>query len=142
MYIRSQIMFKILLTGLSILILSSRSSAVGRVFCGTISSGSLDSINGELLVNVGQVNIGLMEGNQQVANIGIIPCLVHGDAFPCPADLTGDDQVNIDDIFVALGLWGTCPNPCPPFCPGDLTEDCTINIDDIFAILGWWGPCE
>ncbi len=59
----------------------------------------------------------------------------------CPADLTGDEQVNIDDIFAVLGLWGACPDPCPPYCTGDLTEDCTVNIDDIFAILGLWGPC-
>ncbi len=60
----------------------------------------------------------------------------------CPADLTGDDHVNIDDIFAVLGLWGVCPDPCPPYCAGDLTEDCSVNIDDIFAILGQWGPCE
>ncbi len=60
----------------------------------------------------------------------------------CPADLTGDDQVNIDDIFAILGLWGVCPDPCPPYCTGDLTEDCSVNIDDIFAVLGEWGPCE
>ncbi len=61
---------------------------------------------------------------------------------PCPADLTGDEQVNINDIFAVLGLWGECDDPCPPYCDGDLTEDCTVNIDDIFAILGEWGPCE
>ncbi len=61
---------------------------------------------------------------------------------PCPGDLTGDEQVNIDDIFAVLGLWGDCPDPCPPYCAGDLTEDCTVNIDDIFAILGLWGPCD
>ncbi len=61
---------------------------------------------------------------------------------PCPADLTHDGQVTIEDIFEVLGLWGECPPPCPPFCPGDLTEDCIVNIDDIFAILGQWGPCE
>jgi len=66
-----------------------------------------------------------------------IPC-----PEPCPADLTGDDQVDIEDILVVLDLWGDCPDPCPPYCAGDLTEDCTVNIDDIFAILGMWGPCE
>ncbi len=65
-----------------------------------------------------------------------------GIPVPCPADLTGDDQVNIDDIFAVLGLWGDCPDPCPPYCLGDLTEDCAVNIDDIFAILGMWGLCE
>ncbi len=61
---------------------------------------------------------------------------------PCPADLNNDYIVNIDDIFAVLGLWGDCPDPCPPYCTGDLTEDCTVNIDDIFAILGQWGPCS
>ncbi len=60
----------------------------------------------------------------------------------CAGDLTGDEQVNIDDIFAALGLWGPCDDPCPPYCDGDLTQDCTVNIDDIFAILGQWGPCD
>ena len=60
----------------------------------------------------------------------------------CPADLTGDEQVNIDDIFAILGIWGACADPCPPYCTGDLTEDCMVNIDDIFAILGQWGPCN
>ncbi len=64
------------------------------------------------------------------------------DECECLGDLTGDDQVNIDDIFAVLGLWGSCPDPCPPYCKGDLTEDCTVNIDDIFVILGMWGPCE
>lgn len=61
--------------------------------------------------------------------------------LPCPGDLTDDELVNIDDIFNLLGLWGDCPDPCPPYCTGDLTEDCTVNIDDIFAILGYWGNC-
>ncbi len=60
----------------------------------------------------------------------------------CPGDLTGDQMVNIDDIFAILGLWGDCDDPCPPYCDGDLTEDCTVNIDDIFAILGLWGECQ
>ncbi len=64
------------------------------------------------------------------------------DECECLADFTGDDQVNIDDIFAALGLWGACPDPCPPSCIGDLTGDCTINIDDIFSILGEWGECQ
>ncbi len=59
----------------------------------------------------------------------------------CPADLTGDDQVNINDIFKILGLWGNCPEPCPPYCEGDLTEECIVDINDLFEILGQWGDC-
>jgi len=52
-----------------------------------------------------------------VGNSGDISVMVfYAESFPCPADLTGDQQVNIDDIFAILGLWGDCPDPCPPYC--------------------------
>ena len=54
----------------------------------------------------------------------------------CPADLNNDGKVNIDDLFIILGAWGTCDN-----CPEDLTGDGKVNIDDLFVILGEWGPC-
>ncbi len=72
---------------------------------------------------------------------GSVDVLLNALATPCDADLNEDDQVDIDDIFAILGLWGDCDDPCPPCCTGDLTEDCTVNIEDIFAILGMWGPC-
>ncbi len=84
------------------------------------------------------IRVGGYDGAQGTANM-IISC---DEPSSCPADLTGDDQVNIDDIFAVLGLWGDCDDPCPPYCAGDMTEDCTVNIDDIFSILGQWGPCE
>jgi len=64
------------------------------------------------------------------------------DECDCNADLNGDETVNINDIFMVLGLWGECDLPCPPYCFGEITYDCTVNIDDIFAILGQWGDCE
>ncbi|UCD76245.1 MAG: hypothetical protein JSV91_04840, partial [Phycisphaerales bacterium] len=54
----------------------------------------------------------------------------------CPADLNGDDKVNIDDLFLVLGAWGLCE-----YCPEDLNDDGKVNIDDLFVILGEWGPC-
>ncbi len=60
----------------------------------------------------------------------------------CPADITGDGTVDVNDIFALLGLYGDCDDPCPPYCCGDLTEDCTVDINDTFYILGEWGDCE
>ncbi|UCD74088.1 MAG: hypothetical protein JSV91_09890 [Phycisphaerales bacterium] len=54
----------------------------------------------------------------------------------CPADVNGDDTVNIDDLFQILGAWGPCED-----CPEDVNEDGVVNIDDLFIILGEWGPC-
>ncbi len=97
--------------------------------------GSTVSISGNTII------VGAFMDDDNGANSGSA-YLFDVSAITCPADLTGDDQVNIDDIFAVLGLWGDCDDPCPPYCDGDLTEDCTVNINDIFAILGEWGPCE
>ncbi len=58
---------------------------------------------------------------------------------PCVGDLNWDHEVNINDIFAILGMWGPCGCEC---CPGDLTGDDVTDINDIFTILGLWGPCE
>ncbi|UCD75328.1 MAG: hypothetical protein JSV91_00115 [Phycisphaerales bacterium] len=56
----------------------------------------------------------------------------------CPADVTGDGYVDIDDIFDILFYWGDCaPGPCP----WDVNCDDQVDIDDIFDVLAQWGAC-
>lgn len=54
----------------------------------------------------------------------------------CPADVNGDQSVDIDDLFQVLGAWGTCDE-----CAEDITDDGLVDIDDVFAVLAEWGPC-
>ena len=58
----------------------------------------------------------------------------------CPEDVTGDGQVNIDDLFAVLGHWG---EPVPGVIwIWDVNFDCTVDINDVFVINGpAWGPC-
>lgn len=53
----------------------------------------------------------------------------------CPADVNGDDQVDIDDLFAILAHWGEGAGQY------DVNEDGLVNIDDVFAVLADWGPC-
>lgn len=53
----------------------------------------------------------------------------------CPADLNGDDVVNIDDVFNVLSYWGQSG------VPADINEDGEVDIDDLFAVLSEWGDC-
>ena len=55
---------------------------------------------------------------------------------PCPADLNGDDVVNVLDLIVMLGAWG--PNPGDP---AELNGDNTVNVLDLILLLGAWGVC-
>ena len=51
----------------------------------------------------------------------------------CPADFTGDGQVNGADLGLLLGSWGTAQ--------ADLTGDGNVDGADLGLLLGAWGPC-
>ena len=52
---------------------------------------------------------------------------------PCPADLTGDGEVNGADLGLMIAFWGT-PG-------GDLTEDGITNGADLGLLIAAWGLC-
>jgi hypothetical protein len=52
---------------------------------------------------------------------------------PCPADLTGDLTVNVNDLLNLLAGWGTAQ--------GDVTGDGTCDVDDLLSLIGAWGSC-
>ncbi len=135
-----------ILTSLTLLFLAAATNSLGNfeIPWHTIDGGGGTSAGGNFALSgtIGQHDAGNPMTGGNYSLIGGFWAGTGTSSAPCPADLTGDQQVNIDDIFAVLGLWGTCPDPCPPYCTGDLTEDCVINIDDIFSILGQWGPCD
>jgi hypothetical protein len=51
----------------------------------------------------------------------------------CPADLSGDDVVDVSDFLLLLAAWGT-PD-------GDMDGDGDTGITDFLAMLAAWGPC-
>jgi serine protease AprX len=54
---------------------------------------------------------------------------------PCPADVTGDLVVNVNDLLFLLDAWGD------PGGPADLNEDGIVNILDLLLMLDAWGGC-
>jgi probable HAF family extracellular repeat protein len=54
----------------------------------------------------------------------------------CPADVDGDDAVNVPDLLAVLAAWGPCAG-----CPEDIDGDGIVGIDDLLAVLQAWGPC-
>ncbi|MCI0365144.1 MAG: FG-GAP-like repeat-containing protein [Phycisphaerales bacterium] len=60
---------------------------------------------------------------------------------PCPADITGDQTVNVLDLLALIGQWGACADPTPGNCPADLTGDGVVNVGDLLNLIGNWGAC-
>lgn len=75
--------------------------------------------------------IGPAPGSQQVIFGGALD-----QCSDCPADVTGDDEVNAADLAILLGAWQTAP--CGP---PDLNDDATVDAADLALLLGAWGPC-
>ena len=51
----------------------------------------------------------------------------------------GDDTINVTDLLVLLGGWGTCPIVRPEFCVGDTDNSGQVNVTDLLALLAAWG---
>ncbi|MCP3902112.1 MAG: hypothetical protein GY715_00630 [Planctomycetes bacterium] len=60
------------------------------------------------------------------------PCLPS-----CSADVSGNGQVDFNDILTVIGAWGPCGVPCP----ADLSGNGQVDFADVVAIIGQWGPC-
>jgi len=54
------------------------------------------------------------------------------------ADVTGDGEINVDDLIAVIMAWGVCP-PAPAACPADITLDGQVNADDLIAVIMHWG---
>ncbi len=55
-------------------------------------------------------------------------------APPCPADITGDDLVDVLDLLEVLSQWGGSGT-------ADITGDGVVDVLDLLEVLSGWGEC-
>lgn len=60
--------------------------------------------------------------------------------IPCPADINGDNDVNVIDLLTVISGWGACPPP-PTACPADINGDGLVSVTDLLAVINAWGTC-
>ena len=51
--------------------------------------------------------------------------------------LDGDGDVDVADLLILLGLWGSCDD-CNN-CPADLDGNCSVSTTDLLLLLSNWG---
>ncbi len=55
----------------------------------------------------------------------------------CAGDVTGDEDVNVEDLIALLGEWGQSG----PGLAGDLNGDELVDVQDLVIVIVSWGPC-
>jgi hypothetical protein len=61
----------------------------------------------------------------------VITCVA--DPPSCPADVTGNGMVDIDDLLAVINGWGGGAGPA------DVTGNGVVDIDDLLAVINSWG---
>jgi uncharacterized membrane protein len=54
----------------------------------------------------------------------------------CPSDVTGDGLVNVSDLLLVIGYWGSADSPA------DINFDGIVDVSDLLMVISNWGPCE
>ena len=54
---------------------------------------------------------------------------------PCPADLSGDGGIGVDDLLQIIAQWGQAGGSA------DIDMNGTVDVDDLLAVISGWGPC-
>ena len=55
--------------------------------------------------------------------------------FDC-SDITGDGQVDVDDLLFVFDQWGLANSPA------DVNEDGIVDVSDLLIVVRNWGECE
>jgi hypothetical protein len=56
---------------------------------------------------------------------------------PCPANVNGDNAVDVDDLVSVILEWG-----CEGDCAADVNADGVVHVLDLVEVILDWGPCE
>ena len=57
------------------------------------------------------------------------------DTVNCPADINGDNNVNVSDLLVVIDQWGQSDSHA------DITGDGVVDVSDLLEVVGNWGAC-
>jgi hypothetical protein len=54
----------------------------------------------------------------------------------CPADISGNGSVDVDDVLAVVAAFGDCGS-----CDEDIDGDGTVGVDDLLVVIAAFGPC-
>jgi hypothetical protein len=104
--------------------------AISTGKCLTVSSPLLEP--GAYFVTVAPIPFGCVGCSGNNHYVATLSCNI-----PCPADVTGNNAVNVDDLLMVINDWGQCF-----VCWSDVDNNGLVNVDDLLTVINGWGACE
>jgi hypothetical protein len=106
---------------------------------GSIISGAKSpslSINNAQQADAGAYELVIAnECGESISDPAIVTIVVVG-------DITGDGNVDVDDLLAVINGWGPCPAP-PDACAADIAPggggDGAVDVDDLLMVINNWG---
>lgn len=105
----------------------------------SIDSGGGSSAGGAFVLEgtIGQFDAGSMSGGSYELVGGFWSGLSASTPLPCPGDTNNDRRVDLSDLSVLLGHFGT-PSGAT-LADGDLDSDGDVDLSDLTFLLGSFG---
>ncbi|GMU84103.1 MAG: hypothetical protein AMXMBFR47_39730 [Planctomycetota bacterium] len=105
----------------------------------SIDSGGGSSTGGAFVLEgtIGQFDAGSMSGGSYELVGGFWAGASASTPLPCPGDTNGDRRVDLSDLSVLLGHFGT-PSGAT-LADGDIDADGDVDLSDLTSLLGNFG---
>jgi hypothetical protein len=75
-------------------------------------------------------------GDSDGSNNAYVTTIDIGALEDCPADISGNGSVDVDDVLAVVAAFGDCGS-----CSEDIDGDGTVGVDDLLVVIAAFGPC-
>ena len=108
-----------------------------------IDSGDNDALPGYVVFDLDGLQRYVDDPATRDSGNGVAPIVDRG-AFefvpvivPCPADVTGDGLVDVQDLVAVITAWGPCSG-----CAEDIDGSGAVDVGDLVEVIVAWGACD
>jgi hypothetical protein len=104
--------------------------------CGWTNINGDEVTDGEFAQVLASLTALLIEGDWGLNDTAWLDNVIMMGLSECPADVTGDGTVDVQDLVAVILAWGTAD------ATADVNGSCLVDVSDLVEVILDWGPCR